>query len=121
MKLHANRNLLALLAAALLASTTTSCANSKLVRIAPKPPELNCGERTIGKPVPRTPAFEERPDTTASGSVWDVYVDRLNREWAKFVRRWQAWGETEVELRNATADCLDRARAAGRIAPDTTY
>lgn len=119
MKLHANRNLLALLVAALLALTMTSCGNSRLVRIAPKPPALNCGERTPGKPVPRIPTFEDRPDVTASGKVWDEYVDRLNREWAKFVRRWQAWGETEVELRDVTADCIDRARAAGRIAPSS--
>lgn len=61
------------------------------------PPMIACGERKPADPPPPAP----------SGTDWRV--------WAKAFVKALAWGTQHADLRADTADCLDRARAAGDI------
>lgn len=74
-----------------------SCANFATPKPKPKPPQIDCAERTPGDPLPKMP-------TRRAYEPWAAYAATL-------------LGVIAVDrtLRAETADCLDRERAAGRI------
>lgn len=75
----------------------TSCASWKKVNVEPEPPLIDCGERIPAETLPRLPATTH----------W--------LEWAAYGRAMLGVAEAEIGKRVATADCLDRDRASGRI------
>lgn len=85
--------------------------------IAPDPPRIDCSERAAPESLPAesVPVFPAPPALDAGGPAWASYVGVVHQRWAALLLPAYGAYESIVTQRVATADCLDRERAAGRI------